>query len=245
MRSRLSFLITTLAALLNTAVLQAEETNNIKWYSVEYIVFENNPLGEHVLEPWTKEPVQIPDNAIDLGLIDSNIASNSKAFTPLNNHQRQLQGTANKLKRLSSYTPLSHGGWIQPLVEKNLLQPIRILQTSESSLLEGTITFHRGRFLHLDIDLQLSERAPLPVDTSFIASAAIQPTTIYRLKETRRIKTQEIHYFDHPRFAVLAIVEKIDSPEEPISTTNLIDEKQEINAVETITPSSAIQVIKN
>jgi hypothetical protein len=234
MRLRLSFSIFTLAILFTSSSLQAEQANDTNWYSIEYIVFENNPLGEKALEPWTKEAFQMPVDAIALNRFGVN--TNSKAFSPLLVGQQQLHGVANKLKRLSAYTPIVHGGWIQPLKEKKTLQPIQIIQQANTTQLEGTLTFHRGKYLHLDIDLQLSEMVAATINDSYVTNSTIQPATLYRLKETRRIKTSKSHYFDHPRFGVLMIVEKIDSPEEAISTTDLIDEKVDIETTETVTP---------
>jgi hypothetical protein len=160
----------------------------------------------------------------------------SKAFSPLNIDQQQLHGVVTRLDKQSSYTPIVHGGWIQPLEEKSPLQAIQIVQQAGAIQLEGTLTFHRGRYLHLDVDLQLTEMMPATFNDSYLSSVALQPATIYRLKETRRIKTSDTHYFDHPRFGVIAIVEKIDFPEAPVSTSDLIQE-QHIEAIELVQPN--------
>jgi hypothetical protein len=67
-----------------------------------------------------------------------------------------------------------------------------------------------------------------------MSNIAIQPATMYRLKETRRIKTSDTHYFDHPRFGVMVIVEKIDSPEAAVSTADLIQEQPTVEATELV-----------
>ena len=209
---------------------------NAVWYSIEYIVFENKPLSNQPLEPWTNTPFQMPDNAIELDSL-----SKKKAFSPLRVNQQQLHGVYKRLEKLSSYTPIAHGGWLQPLKQKEKLNAIQITHQAGSLQLEGTLTFHRGRFLHLNVDLQLSEMMPLPMNGNYLTNSVIQPATLYRLKETRRIKTSNSYYFDHPRFGVLAIVEKIDSPKKPISTTQLIEEKKDIKTIKLKESSSAIQ----
>lgn len=250
------FLILTLLSLVfNSAVIYAEnhleKEQEIDWYSVEYIIFENNPLSNQALEPWTKEPFEMPIDAIELDSPSdgdsnqSNLSADykepnspliSKAFSPLNINQQQLHGMVTRLDKQSSYTPIVHGGWIQPLEEKSPLQAIQIVQQAGAIQLEGTLTFHRGRYLHLDVDLQLTEMMPATSNDSYLSSVALQPATIYRLKETRRIKTSDTHYFDHPRFGVIAIVEKIDFPEAPVSTSDLIQE-QHIEAIELVQPN--------
>jgi len=62
--------------------------------------------------------------------------------------------------------------------------------------LDGTLKFYLSRFLHVDVNLALSADGN-PSD---------QP---YRIVDHRRIKTQEINYFDHPKFGILLKVVQI------------------------------------
>jgi len=99
----------------------------------------------------------------------------------------------------------------------------------------GTVRLRRGRYLHLDLDLVLRpepERLPAPPD----APAALEappsspppdtgqapealPTPPdysavegFRLRQSRRIRPGEIHYFDHPLYGVVAVVHKVEPP---------------------------------
>ncbi|MEH6504291.1 MAG: CsiV family protein [Cycloclasticus sp.] len=219
----------------SSSSLAEEET---RWYSIEYIVFEHSVSNNQTPEVWTKEPLQMPSNATDLNYSQSN-----QAFSPLAVNQQHLHGVLARLKKLSSYTPLQHGGWIQPVEENGVRKGVNIVQQVNFRQLEGSITFHRGRYLHLDIDLQLSELDSL---ISNAASGIISSPALYRLKETRRLKTSESNYFDHPRFGVIAIVEAIDSPHAVITTNDLIEEGQlEAGQLETLTPSSAEKTNNN
>jgi len=185
-----TLLLTFILLIVNSTVIYAESSGNTTpWYSVEYIVFENTLSEGTTAEPWTKKAFQMPANSINLK------TSQNKAFKPLKGSQLRLHAVANKLKRLSSYTPIAHGGWTQPLKAKRKLRPIQIVQQQGASQLNGTITFHRKKYLHLDANLQLTD---------------LNSQTNYRLKATRRIKADDIHYFDHPRFAVLARVRKLN-----------------------------------
>jgi hypothetical protein len=191
------------------------------WYSIEFIVFENNPLGKQTSEPWIKEAFVMPSEAIELGE-----HSDKKAFHRLNKDQQHLQGAFEKLSKVSSYIPILHDAWIQPLEEDSPLQAIKLIQESPSGALEGVVTFHRGRYLHLDFDLQLTE-APVPfVDNGLISSNFINRPTVYRLNQTRRLKTGDIQYFDHPRFGVIAVIEKIANPDVPLSLIEILEKKK-------------------
>lgn len=213
--------------LLSFSTIVSAENEEAVWYSVEYIVFENNPLSSQSLEPWKKEPLMLPKATISL-----DGRSNTKAFSSLSTGQQQLHGVYKRLRRLSSYTPIAHGGWLQPLKEKEKLNPVQITHQADTIQLEGTLTFHRRRFLHLDVDLQLSEMIPLARNDNYLSNNDIQPATVYRLKETRRIKTNNTYYFDHPRFGVLAIVKKVDSPKKPISRPKAIEQDESLENLE-------------
>lgn len=210
-----------------------EEKN--RWYSIEYIVFEHTLSNNQTPEAWTKEPLQIPRSAIDL-----NYSRSNQAFSPLAVNQQQLHGVFARLKQLSSYTPLLHGGWIQPAEETNTPKGVKIVRQINLRQLEGSITFNRSSYLHLDIDLQLSEFTPLIHNAVGTADDAINSPTLYRLKESRRVKTAESNYFDHPRFGVITLVKAIDSPQAAVTTNDLTEEKQlEAGQLEKLTPSSS------
>jgi len=183
-----------------------QASDKINWYSIEYVIFKTNSFNNPYLEPWTKEPLAIPDNAIALD--ELSFKNSFKALTP---QQQQLHGVWRRLDKLSSYTPISEGGWIQPLKSRGAVTPIIINNQLTNELLKGTITLRRRRFLHLDIDLQLSEETKL-VPAQIDLMDTTQQTTNYRLKQTRRLKTKELHYFDHPRFGLLIKIEKIEPP---------------------------------
>jgi len=207
----------------------AEQTKN--WYSVEYIIFENKPLGNQSLEPWTKAPFIMPDDARLL-----NTHSTMQDFSLLKVDQQQLHGVLARLKKLSSYRPLAHGGWIQSLSKNSPVQAVAINTVTHQQQLEGSISFYRGKYLHLTFDLQLSETPVLTVDDN---DGSTPERRLYRLKDSRRIKTSESNYFDHPRFGVIAIVEEIDSPLSATPTAD-ISESQPIKAKEQEAPTTPL-----
>lgn len=105
----------------------------------------------------------------------------------------------------------------------------------------GTVTLSLQRFLHIGVDLLLTTPQPLPpeegdqdwltaredilADLTFEligydeARARLEALNAkprfeaYRLIETRRVRTEELHYFDHPKFGVIVTVRPIP-PEE-------------------------------
>ncbi|MEX0900178.1 MAG: CsiV family protein [Gammaproteobacteria bacterium] len=107
--------------------------------------------------------------------------------------------------------------------------------------LVGTVTLLMQRFLHVGIDLLLTTSEPLPREDSdqgwvtareeiladltfeligydeararLDALNATPRFEAYRLVEQRRVRTEELHYFDHPKFGVIVNVRPIP-PEE-------------------------------
>lgn len=81
--------------------------------------------------------------------------------------------------------------------------------------LNGTFTLRRGRYLHVDVDLdyRLNEapsKTP-PVEGNRLGErmqdAAPPPVARYvRMVQSRRIRSDELHYLDHPLFGVLFLV---------------------------------------
>lgn len=108
----------------------------------------------------------------------------------------------------------------------------------------GNFAFSKGRYLHVTMDFVLAEaKAPnaaavkeqygfsrplnSDIDSTGFSFGLDTPEAVieyYRLNETRRIKADETHYFDHPAFSVLAYVSRIkdtaptQEPAEPVQS---------------------------
>lgn len=117
----------------------------------------------------------------------------------------------------------------EPLPEFN--PRVRELTGPEELRVYGTVTLKMSRFLHLGIDMYFRTKRPelvVPegllaasfpmegeanvsaeqekqqdVKSEFLSSLEIEPID-FHLKESRRIKSKKIYYFDHPLFGVLA-----------------------------------------
>ena len=80
--------------------------------------------------------------------------------------------------------------------------------------IDGTVRLRGGHFLYLDIDLAYFLNA-LP--ESMINSAMInenvtnQLSDHTRLSESRKVKLNELHYFDHPLFGVITWVRRLST----------------------------------
>ena len=148
--------------------------------------------------------------------------------------QFQLTGAYDRLVRLDAYRPLIHAGWIQPTVEQAETTPVRLRRISDPPLrLDGTVSLYLSRFLHLVVDLALEKQggaAGMTADRPYQPSYGseryayglpiIQPSTYFRIQEDRIMRTDEVRYFDHPKFGVIARVARIEAPaEDDLDTT--------------------------
>ena len=96
----------------------------------------------------------------------------------------RMQRIADSLNRSGAYRVITHRAWRQSARGRAGAVPFPVSDTADN--LDGTITLVRERFLHLDVDLMLQ--------------------STYALDEKRRMRSGELHYFDHPMYGVIAEV---------------------------------------
>ncbi len=140
-------------------------------------------------------------------------------FVPLRADAQTLTPVYARLQRIDAYEPLAHVGWVQPAHGTAEARPYRFdAGAGPHPGLGGSVTLYKERFVHLEIDLTLAVTAPRAVATQpFSAQPLPGPTAAdvpdaYKLTESRRIRGTTAHYFDHPRFGVIAIVREIVRP---------------------------------
>ncbi len=103
-----------------------------------------------------------------------------------------LQKAYYSLSANYAYKPVYYKSWIQSVGPNRISKGVPI---KKDSLLNGFVRVQRGHYVHLLVDL---EYAPDSVYT--------ETPVIYRINEKRKLKLNEIHYFDHPKFGVIATV---------------------------------------
>ncbi len=111
-----------------------------------------------------------------------------------------LLAAAQALEKDTRFRVLAHQRWTQAVDAKSATKPVRIADSGQR--LEGVFRFYLSRFLHVDMNLGLrAETTGNPGEE-----------LVYRLQEHRRIKTQELHYFDHPKFGALVRITQTGKP---------------------------------
>ena len=179
-------------------------TAEVRVYDVEVIVFSNHASGDDG-ESW---PTTIRDD-----FYTREFATEGE-FTELPESSYQLNGIAYGLRQSRGYKVLLHTAWRLPARDAHnaISFPVDTAVPGLGKRLTGDIRLIRERYLHLDVDLILAA-----ANASTAASYAGESTgsPVYELREKRRIKKSgTLHYFDHPRFGLIATITPYQSPEQ-------------------------------
>jgi len=155
--------------------------------------------------------------------------SRDLSFILLSEDELELSAEARKFELLDAYKTIMHVGWIQPTYpeEETPAMDLRLLGEPPQGL-GGSFTLYLSRYLHLVVDLALD--APNPDDDIPVYeepafnfgdsrsqfndnfSAETQPVR-YHIRENRIVKNNELRYFDHPKFGVLAKITRMEEKE--------------------------------
>lgn len=126
----------------------------------------------------------------------------------------ELVGIYRRLATQSDYRPLMHLIWEQP---GEADRPASIVAFDDLRLgspeIEGEASLSRSRFLHLELDLRFRGREAIRA-VPVARRGAHGPEVVlmapeYRLAESRRMRSGELHYFDHPAFGVIALIQPV------------------------------------
>lgn len=206
-----------LLAALMTAVVPA-----YAWYQVEVIVFEYlrpNADGELFAEdagpPDTEGAVELSDHGMS-GTQPGPFA----AYRVVPPSRYRLGGVQGSLRSSPDYRPLLHVAWEQPGSGEGPSRYVRLQRPNEpgvdgapavheagdlpahAPVLDGTVRVRSGRLLFVDMDIAyLPEAGALDP-----GSAAAGPV---RIRASRKLKLNELHYLDHPLFGVLIEVSRL------------------------------------
>jgi hypothetical protein len=150
-------------------------------------------------------------------------------FTELATEFYTIENISYALERSGRHSVLFHRAWRQLAYDKAhaVAYPIHSIAENGRDSVEGIIKLVRERFLHLDVDVQLMSAAR-GREVLYSDSPDNQPA--FELIETRRIKSNVLHYFDHPRFGMIAKVTPYIPPEADI--TDEEEEQQETPVTE-------------
>lgn len=228
------FVLSTL--LLFSQLSLAEEES---WYQVEIVVFER-PYPDLDGEQWLIAEYQPGYDRLELEPADElTDIEEPVPFSLLPASSNRLDGVEKVFRLSSSYNPLLHYSWQQPATERRDARFVKIQKLVEDTtglvsdtvetdaepefiealiepdrIVDGAIRIRSGFYLHVDVDLNYFTALPQENRLMQTAMTDEQPdpfaTSPVQLKETRKIKLNEIHYFDHPMFGLIIQVSRLN-----------------------------------
>ena len=86
----------------------------------------------------------------------------------------------------------------------------------QAARLDGVVTVSVNRYLHLDVDLLYDDAHEVAPRNNLFGLFSLfkgpSPPHQFRMQQRRRLRSGELHYFDHPRFGMIALVTPYDYP---------------------------------
>jgi hypothetical protein len=197
--SRFAFLVCLLVFLPSGGATLAQQ-GELQSYDVELVIFQHLGAGESP-ESWglessaAGEHMSIPDEE-PTPFSEQSAApapAPTASFPALAPSKYKLTAVAETLRRSRKYRPLAHIGWTQPGFPRNEAKyfPLSSLVDPSTGAV-GQAALSRGRYLHLTLDI--------------VFAPPEEGGQRYVLRQTRRMRSNERHYFDHPKFGVIAII---------------------------------------
>ena len=145
------------------------------------------------------------------------------AFTWLAIEEFVLLDEFNALKRAKGIRPIFHGRWRQPTPKRD--KPIQISLTSPNNnssptveddlfKIEGTVSVTAERYLHLSLILwyHADGLGANPITLPIWKRSPMTSGNYMILSENRRMRSQELHYLDHPKVGALVKINEVSLP---------------------------------
>lgn len=228
--------ISTLIALLmctgSSVVFAADDKT---WYQIEIIIAQRTEATTHLENFDAQQAVAEWPTGRRLSNFDPqngnrNLLENTE-FIDLPNDQKILNAQAKKLSTTGEIQVLNHQSWRQVLDADKRINWIDIkggYAWGGQQQLEGSLGFSKGRYLHVHSNIHLNQfpsitsGSKLTKQRIFSAGQSLVPVieTRYSLIQRRKMRSNELHYLDHPKLILLVKIIPF-TPAEPIIESDL------------------------
>lgn len=203
-----------------------------RWFEIEILVFKRNVSPVNTTENWDFslpmqqrfEAMQVM-NSLNYGdvptIVDGRTAhSGTGSFKILPSNQLRLKTQRNRLASNAAYQPLLHMGWQMPVRNSIDAKPAHLiggkyfsdipLKADESTggpvfELDGLFRVYLQHYLYIESEFLLREPVSGGADGSSLDTYLHQ----YPFKQKRRVKSGQIHYFDHPLMGMFVQIRRM------------------------------------
>ena len=126
------------------------------------------------------------------------------------------------LKRSKNYRVIDQNSWFQEIKDQSLAPAVLIkTEIDNGDIVVGEIKAYKKRFLHLDANLYFAEESiePSTFEKKVILKEQIKKGEfvideinlfeneklefLYQINHSRKVRSKELHYVDHPKFGVI------------------------------------------
>ncbi|WP_119395502.1 CsiV family protein [Salinibius halmophilus] len=149
-----------------------------------------------------------------------------KARTLVPEADRQLQFAIDQFARQSRYTTLGYWSWYEPMIEGQANEfpvAIKAVDSNGTWELNGELSLRLSRFIHIDSkvewqrDVEIISQTVTIEDTPEARMQALQDAPTVEqgietlvIEQAARMRSNELHYLDHPEFGVLLRAQPIE-----------------------------------
>ncbi len=259
-----------LFALFAFALLSTPAYANERWYQIELFIFANNSVQGLIGERWRHPVATVKATAPTL---EKRMQDGRYFFESVKQGDKQLPDIVAKMKKHWQYRPLLYSSWRQGFTTNAAAIPVYLsnntvikksgavstshfgdsfsneaLNNSGPVLqLSGTAAITLRRYLHLELKLNYN-RLLNNKDKEQVRAIYQSLETDYlsfSIDESRRMRSKQAHYFDHPAFGVIALITPIEknssaneqqlkietlsaTDEKPVATTPRFEQREEV-----------------
>lgn len=180
------------------------------------------------------EPHPLLDFMAAVGEFEDGLPAHSLRWLPADT--MTLGAEFRRLQREPGYQLLFHGRWLQPVPSRDAPEPVFIqagMDLKKRFQLEGTVGVTLGRYLHFRADLTYTEPGlglrPIYLPSRADGTALQVPippanAAFMVLSESRRMRSDETHYLDHPKLGVIVRVEHVPFPDDLVALFEALQE---------------------
>jgi hypothetical protein len=132
---------------------------------------------------------------------------------------QHLAAEVSRINNAANYRVLYHQAWQQPIRSKGGAKTVQI--NSADNLIEGTVKLYQVSYLHADMDIWFKENTVNETQwqTASPEGIEISGPRNPNLSEIRRVHSNKLNYFDHPRISAILKLTPVAAPGAAISET--------------------------
>lgn len=195
-RDYLAFIILTLSIIGPAQGQDATDASSEPQYRVEVVLFTQPSVNPEDEEQPTAQPQGLTQ-AMAWPLREADRPG--LGYEQLDAATHQLTRAANRLDAQPGFEVHWHAAWIQPGLGRVQAQAVALPFELRADGINGWIRIYRERFLHAETQITIEDE-----DGELFA----------RMTASRRMRSDEQHYLDHPRMGILVRVDPWEAPAE-------------------------------